>query len=136
MGPLYGMFFAGMADVADEHEEIDAETFGKMLGSALREVQEIGSAQRGDKTLLDTLIPAFEAYEAALGAGKDFSQCLAEMDAAAEKGWKSTEDMIAKIGRASRLGERSRGVLDAGATSCYLLLHAMAETAQSLLQKE
>ena len=55
------------------------------------------------------------------------------MKEAASAGWRSTENMVAKIGRASRLGERSRGVLDAGATSCYLLLTALADSILPLL---
>ena len=55
------------------------------------------------------------------------------MKAAAEAGWRSTEGMVAKVGRASRLGERSRGVLDAGATSCCLLLTALADSIQANL---
>ena len=48
------------------------------------------------------------------------------MSRAAEEGKESTRQLVAKIGRASRLGERSRGVLDAGATSCYLILNSLA----------
>ena len=55
------------------------------------------------------------------------------MKAAAEKGWQSTKDLVAKIGRASRLGERSRGVLDAGATSCNLILQTMADAMIELI---
>ncbi len=66
-------------------------------------------------------------------AGKPFAQALAEMTAAAERGRDSTKDMVAKVGRASRLGERSRGVLDAGATSCALLLGTMARTLRGAL---
>jgi dihydroxyacetone kinase len=55
------------------------------------------------------------------------------MKAAAEAGWLSTKDLAAKIGRASRLGERSRGVLDAGATSCNLLLAALADGVEAHL---
>jgi dihydroxyacetone kinase-like protein len=50
------------------------------------------------------------------------------MNAAAAKGWESTKDLAAKFGRSSRLGERSRGVYDAGATSCKIILEAMAES--------
>ena len=57
----------------------------------------------------------------------DFFTALEAMKAAAEAGKDSTVDMVAKLGRASRLGERSRGVLDAGATSCWLILGAMAD---------
>ena len=56
------------------------------------------------------------------------------MKAAAKEGWQATENMVAKIGRASRLGERSRGVLDAGATSCYLMLTSIADSMQELLK--
>ena len=55
------------------------------------------------------------------------------MKAAAETGRDSTKDMVAKFGRSSRLGERSRGVLDAGATSCCIILCAMAEGISELL---
>ena len=58
---------------------------------------------------------------------------LAAMAEAAERGKESTRDLVARVGRASRLGERSRGVLDAGATSCWLLLRAMADSMQALL---
>ena len=52
---------------------------------------------------------------------------------AAERGKESTRELVARVGRASRLGERSRGVLDAGATSCWLMLSAMATSMQALL---
>ena len=74
-----------------------------------------------------------KAFVEAKEAGKDFAECLDAMNAAAEKGWQSTKDLVAKIGRASRLGERSRGVLDAGATSCYFIITTIGSTAKSLL---
>ena len=52
---------------------------------------------------------------------------------ASDEGWRSTKDLVAKIGRASRLGERSRGVLDAGATSCNLILQTMADAMIELI---
>lgn len=127
MGPLYGMMFSDMADALDGAVEIDAEVFGRMIRAGLEGVQAIGSAKVGDKTLLDTLVPAVEAHEAALAEGADWSQALGRMKSAAEVGRDSTLDMVAKIGRSSRLGERSRGVLDAGATSCCLILSAFAD---------
>lgn len=135
MGPLYGVFFDEMSGVAGEAGEIDAGVFERMLKAALSGIQDIGNAKRGDKTLLDTLIPATECYSAALGEGKDFIAALDALKAGAKTGWESTKDMVAKIGRASRLGERSRGVLDAGATSCYLLLSSMADSIKHILQK-
>ena len=134
MGPLYGVFFAALAEQSIDHKIIDEHLFLAMLTTGTAEIQDIGSAKRGDKTLLDTLIPAIEAYDLALSSEKNFSDSLEEFKLAAKEGWQSTENMIARIGRASRLGERSRGVLDAGATSCYLILNSFAATIQSILE--
>lgn len=134
MGPLYGVLFDEMAMASEESEDVDADVFKEMVVNAVAGVQDIGNAQVGDKTLLDTLIPATEAYTKALEDGKDFSAALDDFKAAAKAGWQSTENMVAKIGRASRLGERSRGVLDAGATSCYLMMNSLAESIQKLLK--
>lgn len=133
MGPLYGAFFDGLSESSEGYDTIDEKVFQDMLHTALEAIRDIGNAQRGDKTLLDTLIPAIEAYDTALDNEKDFKSALSDLKGAAETGWKSTKDMVAKIGRASRLGERSRGVLDAGATSCYLILDSLATSIQSIL---
>ena len=127
MGPIYGKFFRGMFRAAKGHDTIDEKVFFTMLRDARDGVAEIGEAKKGDKTLMDTLIPAVDAYEQAMNAGGDFAACLTAMKAAAKAGWESTKDMQAKIGRAARLGERSIGVLDAGATSCRLILDALAD---------
>ncbi|MDD4369963.1 MAG: dihydroxyacetone kinase subunit DhaL [Anaerostipes sp.] len=133
MGPLYGLLFDEMAEASDGQEVIDVDVFAEMMNGAVEGIQEISPAKVGDKTLLDTLIPATNAFVDGKDAGKEFAECLEDMCKAAEKGWKSTEDMVAKLGRASRLGERSRGVLDAGATSCYLIVSTIGKTAKDLL---
>ena len=133
MGPLYGQFFISMAETVGEAVEVNARLFGAMLGAAQTAIQELGSAKLGDKTLLDTLIPARAAYDEALAAGKPFAACLERMVTAAEQGRDSTRDMVARVGRASRLGERSRGVLDAGAASCFLILSTMATSLRASL---
>jgi len=103
-----------------------------MLEAAYGAIRELGEAKVGDKTLVDTLDPAAGAMRDAVEAGKGLDAALDAMVAAAEAGWKSTEDLVAKIGRSARLGERSRGVLDAGATSCFFMLRAMAEEMKGL----
>ena len=128
MGPLYGTFFSEMADSLDGVSTIDAAAFGKMVRSGMDGVVDIGGAKPGDKTLLDTLVPAVAAFDGALKAGKSFASCLDDMTDAARRGRDSTVDMVAKVGRASRLGERSRGVLDAGSASCCVILETMAES--------
>jgi len=126
MGPLYGTLFSAMADTLDGATLLDGPLFGRMLHAALDGVEEIGSARPGDKTLLDALAPAITAFDAATAEGRSFADSLDAMAAAAERGRDATRDMIARVGRASRLGERSRGVLDAGATSCCLILQTLA----------
>lgn len=136
MGPLYGTFFIEMSKRCKDKEQIDKQLFGDMLRAAVGGIQKLGNAKVGDKTLMDTLIPSIEAYDNALSQGRDFIGALDEMKAAAEAGKESTKDLVAKIGRASRLGERSRGVLDAGATSCNLILQSMANTISSLVSNK
>jgi dihydroxyacetone kinase-like protein len=126
MGPLYGVMFIQFAEIIEGKADIDAPTFGAMLASGLDGIQSIGSAKVGDKTLLDTLVPAIAAFNAALAAKASFADALDALIVGAETGRDSTRDMMARIGRASRLGERSIGVLDAGATSCALILKALA----------
>jgi dihydroxyacetone kinase-like protein len=133
MGPLYGTFFEEMARVAEGHAEVGAVLFGSMLDAGVDAVLDIGGARVGDKTLVDVLVPARDAYHGDLAAGGDFAAALQAMAAAADAGRDSTRDLVARIGRASRLGERSRGALDPGATSCALLLNAFASSMRGLL---
>jgi dihydroxyacetone kinase-like protein len=128
MGPLYGTFFIEMSKQCEGKEYIDAQTFANMLKSAIAGINSLGNAKVGDKTLMDTLIPAQQAFNLALEEGKPFIDALKDLKVAAEAGKDSTKDLVAKIGRASRLGERSRGVLDAGATSCNLILQSMVDS--------
>ncbi|ALQ49390.1 TPA: dihydroxyacetone kinase subunit DhaL [Klebsiella pneumoniae] len=133
MGPLYGSFFFGMAQGARGKNVLTKHDFLIMLENGLTELQDISNAQPGDKCLMDTLCPAIDAFRKALQNGATFDEALETMKTAAAAGRDSTRDLIAKIGRASRLGERSRGVLDAGATSCCLLLTQLADTTQKVL---
>ncbi|AZE73429.1 Putative dihydroxyacetone kinase, ADP-binding subunit [Pseudomonas synxantha] len=133
MGPLYGSLFIGMADEVRNCEDIDAATFAQLLRGGLTSLQDITEAGVGDKCLMDTLIPAVEAFEQAHASGASFNDALEAMKTAASQGRDSTKDLVAKIGRASRLGERSLGVLDAGAVSCCLILTRLADSVQPRL---
>jgi dihydroxyacetone kinase-like protein len=128
MGPLYGTLFIQMGLKAKNKTETDPALFAEMLKAARDGLADLGGATVGDKTIMDTLIPAHEALQAAADRGAALPEALKAMSEAAEKGKESTRDMVAKIGRAARLGERSRGVLDAGATSGALILQTLAKT--------
>lgn len=133
MGPLYGTCFTEMADAIGDAVQVDAKRFGRMLDAGIAAVVDLGGAKPGDKTLMDVLDPARTAFHAANG---NFAAGLVAMKGAAEAGLESTRDMVAKLGRASRLGERSRGTLDAGAASCSMLLGTMADGLRPLLHDQ
>lgn len=135
MGPLYGKLYSGFAKALEGKEQIGIEEMQVALNAMLTSIQSISPAKLGDKTLLDSLCPALEAYNSAVEGGKSFMEALDAMKVAAEEGRDSTKDMVAMLGRASRLGERSRGVMDAGATSCALLLGTLVESCRVLLNE-
>jgi dihydroxyacetone kinase-like protein len=101
------------------------------MQAAVDGVVQRGKARLGDKTMLDALAPASEAFKQAVENGADTAEALRQSVAAAEQGMKDTIPMLAKKGRASYLGERSVGHQDPGATSSYLILNALLETVTS-----
>ena len=107
--------------------KINLEVFCRMLSHGMEELFDIIDARAGDKTLVDTLYPAVESLRSSVAEKRPFREALLLMKEAAEQGRDSTVGMIARYGRSSRLGERSRGVPDAGAVSCCLLLTSMAD---------
>lgn len=133
MGPIYGTILMDMADAAKGLDDITLKDFSMMVSAGLDGLSGIVEAKVGDKTLVDTLSPASDALKKAVAENKSFKDALTQMKVAAEKGKESTKDLVAKFGRSSRLGERSRGVLDAGATSCYIILTAMSDAIDPLL---
>lgn len=135
MGPIYGTFFGEMGQRLGDSGRIDRSSFASALRAATVAVQELGGAAPGDKTLIDVLTPALAAYGNAAGRDDSFEACLSAMDVAAGDGLDATRDMMAKVGRAARLGERSRGTTDPGAASCRLLLATLAEGLRQRLQR-
>ncbi len=135
MGPIYGTVFMDMAEAGADSEEIGARELADMLQAGLNGLYDIVEARVGDKTLVDALVPA-QAALAKAAAGSGFAEALCQMKAAAKAGMESTKELTAKFGRSSRLGERSRGVLDAGATSCCILLEAMADGIMAVMEKQ
>lgn len=127
MGPIYGTLFMTMGEVGEGLDEIYLKDFEKMLSIALNELYDVIEARVGDKTIVDALAPAVEVIVNASSQNENFKEALEKMKVAAAEGRDSTKDLLAKFGRSSRLGERSRGVLDTGATSCCMILTAMAE---------
>ena len=125
-GPLYGTAFMKAGAKAAGKNEISLEDFIVMMDEAIGGVQLRGKAVKGEKTMLDAMIPAQEAMKAAAAAGADAAAVLQAGVKAAEEGVEYTKTIIATKGRASYLGERSIGHQDPGATSFTVILQAIA----------
>ena len=129
-GPLYGTAFmkAGMATKGKE--ALADEDVIKALDEAVGGIQFRGKAEKGEKTILDSMIPAIDAIKASINEGKTMAAALIEAEKAAWAGVEYTKTIIATKGRASYLGERSIGHQDPGATSMAYAFQALNEVAQ------
>ena len=123
-GPLYGGFFLALARRSAGKTELDAGDFARSLEAGVEDIKSRGKAAPGDKTMVDALIPALAAFAASGDSLAAATRAAAETAAdAAEK----TIPLLARKGRASYLGERSRGHKDPGAASSAILLLALAK---------
>ncbi len=127
-GPLYGTFFLQAGLLAAGKSSISAEEFGALLEKGLNGVIQRGKANPGDKTMIDAMQPAIEAYQKAVQGGESLDGALKKAAESSRKGMKATIPLVAKKGRASYLGERSAGHQDPGSTSTALLFQAAAES--------
>ncbi len=125
-GPLYGTLFMDAGKTTAEHEELGTPEVAAFFRAGLDGVQRRGKAEPNDKTMVDALLPAVEALEAAAENGTPLSEAIQQAANAAKEGMEATTPLEARKGRASYLGERSKGHQDPGATSTYYLLDAAA----------
>ena len=121
---LLGAFFLGMSDHA-AGTEMDAAGVKAMFAGGLANVQKQTKAQRGDKTMMDALIPAVEAMQAC--ESDDIKTIMDAAAKAAVAGAQATVDMKANFGRARNYGERSIGYADSGAASWSCMFQSFAE---------
>lgn len=126
-GPLFGTAFLRASMTLKDKTEVGVEDYINLLKASIEGIKMRGKSDAGEKTMLDALIPAYEAGEAAVKQGKDAPEVLQDVKDGAEKGLKETEKLIAKKGRASYVGERSLGHQDPGAASVALILGAVAD---------
>ena len=124
-GPLYGTAFMKAGAYLNGKTEMNLDDFIGMLEVAIDGIMKRGKAVKGEKTMLDAMIPALYAMKESYGADGDAKKALDAGVAAAEEGIEYTKTIIATKGRASYLGERSIGHQDPGATSFTLMLKAV-----------
>ena len=126
-GPLYGTAYMEAGKVVAGKTEVSAEDFGAMLNAAIEGIQKRGKAVKGEKTMLDSLLPAYEKYQEKVAGGASLVEALEEAVKVAEEGVEFTKTIRATKGRASYLGDRSIGHQDPGATSATLTLKTILE---------
>jgi|SRR5690625_1957513 len=122
VGPLYATGFINADKVVKGKSEVDDADLTKYWLAFINGIKDRGKAQVGDKTIVDTIDPAAKTLKTRFAETQDFLSAFEEAVLAGEKGKNSTIDLVSKIGRSSRLGERSKGAQDPGATSAYMIL--------------
>lgn len=127
-GPLYGTAFMKSAAAIKGREDLDSGDLLNILKASIDGIQMRGKAVRGEKTMLDSLIPAYEIFDKALSEKSSGREALERAIEAARDGVEYTKTIKATKGRASYLGERSIGHADPGATSSTLILEAILES--------
>jgi len=137
IGPIYGSIFLGFAKAAVSKDKVYDSDFLEMMEQALADVKARGGAKVGDKTktLVDAFEPVVEALRQAAKDNLDFISALKAALDAAEAGMLSTKDLVSNMGKSKSLGERSKGYLDAGATSFYLVIRQLSDSVVKILSK-
>lgn len=118
-GPLYGTFFLNASMVSANKEELTLTDITEIFNKGINAITVLGKSKEGEKTMLDTLCPALNTMKENIDNIEDFKN---KVLISAENGMKSTIDMIATKGRASYLGERSKGHQDPGASSSFMMI--------------
>jgi dihydroxyacetone kinase-like protein len=125
-GSLFGTLFISMAKAAKD-KTLDFTVFAQVFNHGVEAVKQRGKADLGEKTMLDCLIPVANSIIADAENTVALPQALDNAKVAAIAGMQSTKQMIATKGRASFLGERAIGHIDAGARTSQLMICVIAD---------
>ncbi len=121
-GPLLGTFFMAMSEMAEGKDALNSAELAAAFEAALAGVRAQTTAQVGDKTVMDALVPAVAALRAAVDGGAGIVEALRCAADAAEQGAVSTKAFQARFGRARNIKEKSIGTQDPGATSMAFIV--------------
>ncbi|PGK30716.1 dihydroxyacetone kinase subunit DhaK [Bacillus anthracis] len=131
-GPIWGGAFRAASKAAGEKCELTVKEFAGMLQAALHGIQSIGErsfgrgAVVGDKTLVDALAPCVDSWLASASSEEDMKVAFEKGAEAAVKGAEYTKEIVARMGRAGTVGERSLGYPDAGAHALGVIFTEIA----------
>lgn len=133
-GPIWGSAFRTAAKSAGDKKELSIKEFAEMLQAAVAGIQSTGErsfgrgAVVGDKTLIDALVPCADSWTESAGSGDDVKTAFTKAAKAAVEGAKATEGIVARMGRAGTVGERSLGYPDAGAFALGVIFTEISES--------
>ncbi len=120
-GPLYGSLFMKAGDDVKGKQSITFDEFVHFIDNGVKSIEFRGKAVVGDKTMVDALRPAVDLMISELGSGKSELEIFENFVQELKNGSDRTIPLIAKKGRAMRLGARAIGFRDPGSYSSYLL---------------
>jgi dihydroxyacetone kinase DhaK subunit/dihydroxyacetone kinase phosphoprotein-dependent L subunit len=132
-GPIWGSAFRAAGKYADGKVSLDAGEIAAMMAAMVKGIQDTGErsfgcgAKVGDKTLIDALVPAAESWKISAQEGCDLKSAFEKAAQAAVQGAKRTEQIVARMGRAGAVGERSIGYPDAGAHALGVIFTELAD---------
>ncbi|MGA4669071.1 dihydroxyacetone kinase subunit DhaL [Propionibacteriaceae bacterium Y1923] len=127
-GPIWGTAFLRFGGKLKGSDEFSADDVVAGLRAAVEGIKQRGSAELGDKTLLDALVPAIDTLEAEVAKGSSAAEAVRAFATTAREAAEATKDLEARRGRASYTGERSIGSVDAGAMAVAVLAESLADS--------
>lgn len=132
-GPIWGSAFRAASKYAADKTELSVAEIAELMSAVVKGIQDTGErsfgrgAVVGDKTLIDALVPYAEAWEVGARAGADLKSVGIQAADAAVEGAKKTEAIVARMGRAGTVGERSIGYPDAGAYALGVIFTGLSK---------
>ncbi len=127
MGTLVASGFMAAGKACKGKSELTDQDLAELLQGFTAGVKNRGKAEVGDRTIVDALAPASEAFCGAVAAGKTVREAAEAAYQAAQQGSESTKQMLAKFGRAVYYGDKVLGVVDQGSVVAVLLYEALAQ---------
>ncbi|AVV59424.1 dihydroxyacetone kinase subunit DhaK [Paenibacillus glucanolyticus] len=133
-GPIWGSAFRAAGKYALHKKELSIAEIAEMMEAVVQGIQDTGErsfgrgAVVGDKTLMDALIPYAEAWRVSAHDGENLLAAGVQAARAAVEGGKSTEALVARMGRAGTVGERSIGYPDAGAHALGVIFTELSQS--------
>lgn len=132
-GPIWGSAFRAAGRYAGDLKSLNVNQFAEMMQAAVKGIQSTGErsfgrgAVVGDKTLIDALVPCADSWTQSAKDGDNFKTAFKKAAEAAVKGAEKTKDIVARMGRAGVVGERSLGYPDAGAHALGVIFTALSD---------